>query len=196
MNLTACLRTTLLAAVLVAPVAAQADDALYLKGGFTRLTDNTQVFNSLPRTFDADGTGNFGILFEHRTRRDISLGVELLNYRNDFSPAGEFVPAAGAGVASTRSVQFVVKKYLGHNVFRPFFGLGIGLAHTEVDYNDTGWTDDDVGLALQAMFGLELRFQGMGLMFEVKRMAYDMDSSLSDYNPSAIGLFVGIGFNW
>lgn len=192
MELSLRLRAALFGAALLVPVAAQAGDAFYLKGGFTRITDNTQTLDNQARTLDTDSTGTYGLLFEHRTRRDIALGVEYFNYRNDFLPPN----TTGAGVATTRSVQFVVKKYLGQDVFHPFFGLGVGIARTTVDYGAGAWNDEDAGLAMQATLGLDLRFHEMGLMFEAKRLVYDMDNSFSSYNPSAIALFAGIGFNW
>jgi len=195
MELSLHLRVGLFAAALVAPVAAQAENAFYLKGGFSRITDNTQTLDSQARKLDTVSTGTYGMLFEHRTQRDIAFGVEYFNYRNDFLPPN----TTGAGVATTRSVQFVVKKYLGQDVFHPFFGLGVGVARTTVDYGGGAWNDEDVGLAMQATLGLELRFHEMGLMFEAKRLVYDMDNifnSSSSYNPSAIALFASIGFNW
>lgn len=192
MYLSQCLRVALFAGVLVAPMAAWSETAFYLKGGFAQITDKTQTLDGTARTLDGASTDTYGILFEHRTRRDIGLGVEYFNYRNKFLPPD----TTGSGVATTRSVQFVAKKYLGHDVFHPFFGLGIGLARTSVEYGTGTWTDEDIGLAMQAMLGLELRFHDMGLMFEAKRLVYDMSSSFSNYDPSAIALFAGIGFNW
>lgn len=190
------IRIALLAVAVVAPVAAQAENAFYLKGGFAQLTDDTQNLNGFVRTLDAKSTDTYGLLFEHRTHRDMAFGVEYLNYQNDFLPSGKTILGTGKGTATTRTLQFVAKKYVGRHVFHPFFGLGVGVARTTVDYGDSSWNDEDFGIGMQVMAGFELRFQEMGLLFEAKRMAYDMDTSNSAYDPSAIGFFAGIGFNW
>lgn len=200
MNLSPRFRIALLAAALVAPVSAQAaGDAFYLKGGSVQLSDDYQNINAQNRTFDSKSTDTYGLLFEHRTRRDIALGVEYLNYSHDFTPGGLSTPPIppGKGTATTRTLQFVAKKYFGPDVFKPFFGLGVGLARTTVDYGPTvASNDEDFGIGMQAMAGLELRFEGMGLMFEAKRLVHDISTSNSAYKPSAIGFFAGIGFNW
>ncbi len=189
--------TALLAAALVVPAVAQAGDAFYLKGGFVHLTDNSQNLNAQNRTFDDDSTDTYGLLFEHLTRRGIALGAEYLNYSHDFTPDGLSTPGTSKGVATTRTLQFVAKKYFGPAVFKPFFGLGVGFARTTVDYGPTIATnDEDFGIGMQAMAGVELRFDGMGLMFEAKRMIHDINTSNSTFNPSAVGFFAGIGFNW
>ncbi|MDH4134704.1 MAG: hypothetical protein OEV31_07925, partial [Gammaproteobacteria bacterium] len=176
--------------------AAQADKALYLKGGTVQILDDSQTFNGVGRALDEKSTDTYGLLFEHRTRRDMAFGVEYLNFTNDFTPAGLGGGSPGNGFATTRTLNFVAKKYLGKGVFHPFFGLGVGLGRTTVDYADSSWADEDIGISMQVMAGLELRFQEMGLMFEAKRLNFDMSSSNSTYNPSAVGFFASIGFNW
>ncbi len=109
MNLSPRFRIALLAAALVAPMAAQAGDAFYLKGGSAQLTDDSQSLNGIVRTLDDRSTDTYGLLFEHRTHRDMAFGVEYLSYKNDFTPSGKSLPGAGKGDATTRTLQFVAR---------------------------------------------------------------------------------------
>ena len=192
MNLVAGLRSALLLSVFVVSSTSHADNAFYIKGGLTKLMDNSQTLDSTPRTLDDAGAGTYGFLFEHRLRRNIALGVEYFSYNMDFLPPD----TTGHGVATTRTVQFIAKKYFGERMFRPYFGVGIGIAHTSVDYGSGSWEDDDIGVAGQVALGFELRFEELGLQVEAKRQFSDMGTSNSGYDPSAAGVFVGIGFNW
>lgn len=176
------------------PVLAQAGGAFLVKGGTMRLSDDRQTLDLANRELEENSNGTIAFNIEARKRNGVALGFEYINYRHDFtSPAGE------SGEARTQTAQFLGKKYfIQGGPVHPYLGIGIGAGKTNVDYTGVGgpFTDQEFTLALQALLGLELRFDNLSFLAEVKHMYHDIESGGNEYDPTATGLFVGMGFNW
>lgn len=176
------------------PALAQAGGAFLVKGGTMRLSDDRQTLDLANRELEENSNGTIAFNIEARKRNGIALGFEYINYRHDFtSPAGE------SGEARTQTAQFLGKKYfIQGGPVHPYLGIGIGAGKTNVDYTGVGgpFTDQEFTLALQALLGLELRFDNLSFLAEVKHMYHDIESGGNEYDPTATGLFVGMGFNW
>jgi opacity protein-like surface antigen len=170
------------------PMLVHAETSFTLKGGATKLWDNTQTVNGASRDFDDTSTSTFAIAWEHRRRNGAAFGMEYLSYRNDFTP-----PASpDTGVARTQVLQFVAHKYFDRApVVHPFFGMGIGTSQTTVSYDTpSSYTKYDWSLALQLNGGVEFRIDpNFAFSAEIKGLFFDVDSN--HYNPSSTGLFLG-----
>jgi opacity protein-like surface antigen len=174
------------------PALASAAGAFTLKGGVMNLWDDTQVVDGTLRSFDETSYRTFGIAWEHRRAHGASFGVEYLNYRNEFTPPSTPDP----GLARTQVLQFVTRKYFDASALvHPFMGVGIGTSQTTVSFDTpTSFTKYDWNLALQVNAGVELRLDNnFALAMEVKSLYHDVSSS-REYNPSATGVYLGMGF--
>lgn len=176
------------------PALAQAGGAFLMKGGSMRLVDNTQTFDFGSRILDDTSNRTLAINVEGRARNGMAFGAEYLTYSHDFTST-----PAQAGDAKTQTMQFLAKKYfIDGGPVHPYVGVGIGVGRTNINYAGTGsfFSDNNFAFALQALIGLELRFDNLSFLAEVKHMYHDVSSSGNEYDPTATGLFIGAGFNW
>lgn len=172
---------------------AAAGGAFFIKGGVMRLQDDGQVINLTPRSLDDTSYSTLAFNWEVRKRNGVALGMEFLTYRNEFTP-----PAAQPGEAKTIALQFVGKKYfIDGGAFHPYVGGGIGVGRTNVSYNNgTSYSDEEFTLALQFLLGFELRFDNLSFVLEGKHLYHDIEGGGNEYNPTATGIFAGMGLNW
>ena len=179
----------------VVPAVAHAGGAFLVKGGTMRLTDDRQVIDFVNRDLEESSNGTLAFNIEARKRNGVALGFEYLTYRHDFTSS-----AAESGEAKTQVAQFLGKKYFIHGgPVHPYVGVGIGAGKTNVSYSPTAgasYSDEEFTLALQALLGLELRFDNISFVAEVKHLYHDIEGGGNEYDPTATGLFVGMGFNW
>lgn len=195
----ACIRfapALLLSAVLVMlPGTAAAGGAFFIKGGAMRLQDDGQVIDAQQRNLDDTSYKTIGIGWEARKQNGLAFSIEYLDYRNEFTP-----PASpSTGEARTRTLQFGAKKYfIDSGIFHPYVGAGIGLGRTNISYPSGGQsiTEEDVALVLHAALGMELRVDNMSFMLEAKHLYFDVEGNGNQYDPTATGVLVGMGFNW
>ena len=176
------------------PVLAHAGGAFLVKGGTMRLADDRQVIDLVNRDLEQNSNGTLAFNVETRKRNGVALGFELLRYRHDFSS-----PAAESGEARTQVAQFLGKKYfIEGGPVHPYVGVGVGAGRTNVTYTAPGarFSDEEFTLALQALLGLELRFDNISFVAEVKHLYHDIEGGGNEYDPTATGVFVGMGFNW
>ena len=168
---------------------AMAGGAIIMKLGQVELWDDTQFLGTQARVFDDNSRRTFGLAWEHRNRRGVGLGVEYLTYRHDYSPS-----TANLGEAKTQMVLFSARKYfIDSGVFHPFVGMGVGIGHTSVTSGPN--LSPDVNFQLQANTGIELRFDNIGFLVEVKGLYNDSDGpSNNRYDPSGTGIFGGMSF--
>lgn len=177
----------------LAPGLATAGGAFLLKGGTMRLTDDTQTLGLVPSTLDETGSV-LAINLEGRNRNGVAFGGEYIVYRHDFSSA-----TTTTGETRTQTLQFLGKKYfIDGGPVHPYVGVGIGVGLTHVTHTAAGvsFSDEEFTLAMQALAGIELRFDNLSFLAEVKHLYHDIESGGNEYNPTATGLFVGMGFNW
>ncbi|HJX18153.1 MAG TPA: hypothetical protein VJ437_08150 [Acidiferrobacterales bacterium] len=194
----ACIRfapALLLSAVLVLlPGAAAAGGALFIKGGALRLQDDGQMIDLQQRNLDDTSHSTLAFGWEVRKKSGVALGMEFLTYRNEFT-----LPAAEPGEAKTVALQFVGKKYfIDGGVFHPYVGGGIGGGRTNVSYisGGTEYSDEEYTLAMQFLLGFELRFDNLSFVLEGKHLYHDIESGGNEYDPTATGIFAGMGINW
>lgn len=176
------------------PTVAQAGGAFLMKGGVMRLSDNTQYVDFESRNLDDTSNRTLAVNVEGRARNGMAFGAEYLTYRNEFTSA-----TAQSGEAKTQTMQFLAKKYfIDGGPVHPYVGVGVGFGRTNFNYISSGisYSDNDITLAIQALLGLELRFDNLSFLAEVKHLYHDVASSGNEYDPTATGLFVGMGFNW
>lgn len=188
------LRPLLALPLLVLPGLAAADGAFIFKAGTVRLQDDRQWLDGQDRIFDDQSDSTLALSIEGRKRRGVAFGAEFLTYRNEFTPSlGE------PGEAKVWSIQFVGKKYfIADGPFHPYFGAGIGGAHVNYTFRDvTGEvSDDEFNLALQAVAGFELNFDGLAFVVEAKHVYIDVEGGGNEYDPTGTGVFAGFGFTW
>lgn len=192
-SLRVCLRF-LVPLVAMLPALAQAGGAFLVKGGTMRLSDDRQMLDLANRELEENSNGTIAFNIEARKRNGVALGFEYINYRHDFTS-----PTTLSGEARTQTAQFLGKKYfIEGGPIHPYIGIGIGAGKTNVDYTNgsTQFSDQEFTLALQALLGLELRFDNLSFVAEVKHMYHDIEGGGNEYDPTATGLFVGMGFNW
>ncbi len=190
----ACIRFTsallLSAALVVLPGTAAAGGALFIKGGVMHLQDDGQMIDLAQRDLDDTSYSTLAFSWEARKRSGVALGMEFLTYRNEFTP-----PTAQPGEAKTIALQFIGKKYFIHGgAFHPYIGGGIGGSRTNVSYNS--YTDEEYALVLQVLAGFELRFDNLSFVLEGKHLYHDIEGGGNEYDPTASGVFAGMGINW
>ncbi|MCK7579438.1 MAG: hypothetical protein MZV65_29415 [Chromatiales bacterium] len=49
---------------------------------------------------------------------------------------------------------------------------------------------------LSAVIGVELRFDNLAFTLEAKHLYHDIESGGNEYDPTATGVFAGVGFTW
>jgi outer membrane protein W len=190
----ACTRSAaallLSAALVMLPGTAAAGGAFFIKGGAMRLQDDTQMIDLQQRSLDDTSYSTLAFSWEVRKRNGVALGMEFLTYRNEFTP-----PAAQPGEAKAIALQFVGKKYfIDSGVFHPYVGGGIGAGRTNVSYGS--YSDEEFALVLQVLLGFELRFDNLSFVLEGKHLYHDIEGGGNEYNPTATGVFAGMGINW
>lgn len=183
------------AALAMLPGTAAAGGAFFIKGGAMRLQDDGQVIDALQRNLDDTSYKTIGIGWEARKQHGLAFSIEYLNYRNEFTP-----PASpSTGEAKTHVLQFGAKKYfIDSGVFHPYLGAGIGIGRTNTSYPSGGssLTDEEFAIVLHAALGMELRFDNLSFTLEAKHFYFDVEGNGNQYDPTATGVLVGMGFNW
>jgi hypothetical protein len=182
------------AALVMLPGTAAAGGAFFIKGGALRLQDDGQVIDMQQRNLDDTSFSTLAFNWEVRKRGGVALGMEFLTYRNEFTP-----PAAQPGEAKTVALQFVGKKYfIDGGIFHPYVGGGIGGGRTNVTYTSGGteFSDEEYTLVMQIMLGFELRFDNLSFVLEGKHLYHDIEGGGNEYDPTASGVFAGMGINW
>lgn len=160
--------------------------AMIIKTGSFKLSDSDQTFGGLPAVYEENSSGEFAFEFEKRSPQGFAFGVELFNYKNTF-----LVPPGLTGEAGTILVTANIKKYFEMTgMVRPFVGIGLGSALTQLSKDATG---SGVGFAYQFLAGVELRFGKVGVYAEYKNVhAEPEDSDGEKINVSGSGAFVGV----
>lgn len=187
-------------ALALLPGSAMAAGAVFIKGGAMRLLDSNQTFEAplhVPYGVNLDDVSykTLNIGWEKRFRHGLAVGTEYVGYQNKFTSSA---PSA-TGKAETNALLVVAKKYFfDSGRFHPYIGGGIGTGVTDVSNTYSGGLIDDTNIAflLHAVIGMELRVDNLSFVLEAKHMNFDVSDSHVEYDPTATGLFLGVGFNW
>ena len=182
------------------PGAAVAAGAVFIKGGAMRLLDNRQTFDTplhVPYGVDLDDVSNktLNIGWEKRFRHGLAVGTEYVGYRNKFTSSA---PSA-TGKAETDAFLVVAKKYFfDGGRFHPYVGGGIGTGVTHVGNTYSGGLIDDTNISflLHAVIGMELRVDNLSFVLEARHLNFSVSDVDVEYDPTATGMFLGVGFNW
>jgi len=167
--------------------------AVIVKTGSVSLTNRNQSIQttsgaSVPTEFDSKASGPFGLEGEWRLDDGYALGVEYLRYSNDLT-------ASGSGSTSTMDVtglMFNGKKYFAPGgIYHPYLGAGVGAARA--NFSGAALSGDTSNYALQAMGGLEMRWERFGVYTELKVFsAKTKDDAGNTIDASSRGVFVGV----
>jgi len=167
--------------------------AVIVKTGSVSLTNRNQSIQttsgaSVPTEFDSRASGPFGLEGEWRLDDGYALGVEYLRYSNDLT-------ASGSGSTSTMDVtglMFNGKKYFAPGgIYHPYLGAGVGAARA--NFSGAALSGDTSNYALQAMGGLEMRWERFGVYTELKVFsAKTKDDAGNTIDASSRGVFVGV----
>jgi opacity protein-like surface antigen len=170
----------------------RADWTLILKGGSFRLSDDSQTLSGgITLSFDEDASSVFGIEGEWRLNDNVALGGEYFTYSNDW------VSILGtSGEIDTGVLMFNVKRYFNTaKRIQPYIGAGIGFA--ALDFKGPGGRGTGSDLALQAMGGVAVRWQRIGLYTEVKWLSSEPEDDVGDkIDVSGVGLFAGLSIHF
>ena len=174
--------------LLSSTAAAEGTTALILKTGQFTLSEDSQVVLFDRLEFDDKSSGVFGAELEWRMPDGLSLGGELTFYRNDWASAFFLFDS---GQVDTTILMFNVKKYFtASKVIHPYIGAGAGVAVTDFSGTITG---NSSGLALQAIGGIEFRWDKVGLYTEFKALSADTEDDLDhQVDVSGTGIFAGL----
>ena len=166
--------------------------ALSIKPGTYKLATESQTLNltsgTFPLAFDASSSSVFALEGEWFVRPDISLGLEVVSFSNDYTTTS--TPPGGS--TDTRAVLINAKRYfLPASAWQPYVGAGLGSAVADFSGAITGSTS---GVALQAIGGVQWRRDRVALRAEYKYLKADTeDDSGQKVKMTGRGLFLGIG---
>lgn len=160
-----------------------------LKFGSFSLANDSQDILGAARAFDTSASSVASFEGEWFVRPDISLGLEVTKFSNDYS-----TPSATAiGSTDTTAVLLNAKRYfLPGGAWQPYIGAGLGSATVDFSGAITGSTS---GFAPQAVAGIQWRADQLALRAEYKYLKADTkDNGGQKVDMSGGGLFLGIGF--
>lgn len=165
--------------------------ALILKTGSITLSSRSQSLQTstgtVPTEFDSKASSPLGLEGEWRINDGFALGVEYIHYSNKLT-------ASGTGLTSSMDVTGVLfngKKYFAPGgIYYPYLGAGIGAA--SANFSGSAISGNTADFAIQAMGGLEIRWDQFGVYTEYKMFsAKTKDSAGNKVNAGSRGVFVG-----
>ena len=161
------------------------DFVLTANVGTFKMADGSQTVAGLASTYDTTSKSVFGLEAEWRTKTGLAVGGEVFHYENDVASA-----AIPNGQQEVFAYMLNGKYYfLLANSFHPFVGAGIGLA--TASYSG-GLTGDAQGLALQAMAGMEYRFNRIGISVQYKYLDATTGDSDREVKVGGSGILAGV----
>jgi len=166
--------------------------AVILKAGSFSVSEDRQTIDGGNVGLDDSASGVFGIEGEWRQTNGLALGIEYLQYENDVSAPS----VVGSSTMDTSLVLFNVKKYFNPTAtVNPYIGAGLGAV--SVDFGGDIITGSAGGFALQAIGGIEFRFDKVGLYTEFKALhAVAEDEAGEKAKASGSGVFAGISISF
>ena len=168
---------------------------LTLKTGDVKLADDSQTISGNDWFFERSATDVAAIEGETRLQREaenLSLGGEILRYRNPFRLAS----AQGGGFTNTMYTQALLAKskyyFMPGNAWQPYVGGGFGLVWS---YDYSGPLHSANGVGYQGVVGMQLRTDRVGFRMEYMALRARLtDDYGGKIDASSRGLFVGLSF--
>lgn len=171
--------------------------ALLVKPGSFKINTESQTLNLMSGTstpqFDTSSSTVFGVEGEWFVRPDISIGVEVVKFSNEYVDTSAVPPTIPNGSTDTLVLLINAKRYfLPASDWQPFIGAGLGSAVVDFGGPITGSTS---GVALQAVGGVQWRRDQFALRAEYKYLKADTKENTGQkVDMSGSGFFLGIGF--
>jgi hypothetical protein len=165
--------------------------ALIIKTGSIKLSSSSQSLQTtsgtVPVEFESKASSPLGLEGEWRINNGFALGIEYIHYSNKLT-------ATGTGLTSTMDVTGLLvngKKYFAPGgIYYPYLGVGVGTA--SADFSGSAITGNTADFAIQAMGGLEMRWNQFGVYTELKAFsAKTKDNAGNKVDASSRGLLVG-----
>ena len=168
---------------------------LTLKSGDVKLANDSQTISGNDWFFERSATDIAAIEGETRLQREaenLSLGGEILRYRNPFRLAS----APGPGFTGTMYTQALLAKskyyFLPGNAWQPYVGGGFGLVWS---YDYSGPLHSANGVGYQGVVGMQLRTDRVGFRMEYMALRARLTDDLGGkIDASSQGLLVGLSF--
>ncbi len=166
--------------------------AVIVKAGSFSLSKDRQTIVGENVEFDDSSSGVFGIEGEWRQTNGLALGIEYLQYENDFGA----LSVVGTGTMDTSVLLFNVKKYFQPTAtVNPYIGAGFGAV--SVDFSGDIIAGSAGGFALQAIGGVEFRFDKVGLYTELKALHAEAEDDAGEKaKAGGSGVFAGVSISF
>ena len=179
------IKTTVLIALLSAGsfVHAANGSSINIKTGNFTLDSKTQNIGGSTVTFDDSSSSVFSVEYERGFGKDLSWGVEFLNYSNDI--------IANFNDADTIIFMGTVRKYFDVSKHvQPYIGGGAGVSVVTIIGSGSG-------IAFQGMAGIKFPFNSISAILEYKFISSEADDDFgATVDVSGSGIFAGIAFNF
>lgn len=163
---------------------------LIARVGSFELANDNQVVAALPSAFDTTSTSVYGVEAEWRSKSGFAVGGEVFHYNNDLVSPGATPNAEQEVFAIMANGKYYFRLA---DWFYPYAGAGIGIANASYSQGLTGTAS---GLALQAMAGLEFRFNRIGLNVQYKYLDATTGSSGKEVKVGGSGILAGVSFDF
>lgn len=169
-------------------VHAENGNSIHIKTGSFRINDATQKVGVATMTFDDSASTVFSIEYERQFGKDVSWGVELVDYSNDILASS---PSTIANDANTTIVMGTVRKYFDVSInVQPYIGGGAGVSVVTVYGSGSG-------LAFQGMAGVKFPFDSISAILEYKFISSEAEDDIgASIDVSGSGIFAGIAINF
>jgi len=165
----------------VAPVAPRSGVSLSVSMGNLAVAQAGQTVASVPMVLAGNAKGVLGLEAEYRTAAGMALGVEILNYRMDYTQ----LSGASGGAVDATSYLGSLRYYLQLGRFAPFAGFLLG--STQADFS--GALQGTVsGPTFGGALGLEWQFLDRAALAVEYRGLY---ASLKSKNGEKVDLGTG-----
>lgn len=168
-----------------------------VKTGNYYLLEPTQTISTssnTTRTFIKESNSVFGMEYEIREKKNISMGFEIFHFENNFqSSISNLLYKSEANV-----ITFNIKYYFRHNSsFQPYIGIGKGKTLI-LPAEDTNTTYTP-GAASQLLLGFSYHFKNAAIYAEYKYLrAFAsnqllLTTNIDEMTLTGHGLFVSVG---
>ena len=166
--------------------------AVILKAGSFSVSKDRQTIDGGTIELDDSASGVFGIEGEWRQTNGLALGIEYLQYENDVGAPS----VVGSSTMDTSVVLFNAKKYFRPTAtVNPYVGAGVGAV--SIDFSGDIITGSAGGFALQAIGGVEFRWDKVGLYTEFKALHAEAEDDAGEKaKAGGSGVFAGVSISF
>ncbi len=166
--------------------------AVILKAGSFSVSKDRQTIDGGDIELDDSASGVFGIEGEWRQNNGLAFGIEYVQFENEISAPS----VVGSGTMDTSVLLLNLKKYFRPTAtVNPYIGAGFGAVG--IDFSGDIITGSAGGLALQAIGGVEFRFDKVGFYTELKALYAEAEDDFGEKaKASGSGAFAGVSISF